>query len=1039
MMRLGMTILALMLTCAATYAEEITNENDLGKKVSCKYVTSSAEYSDYNVPENLFDDNVNTKWCIFFEPGAYVVFKTNSPVKISGYSLTTAEDTKDISGRNPRDWNLYGSYDRGQTWELIDQVRNDEVMQPENFASSYFLANAEKSYDYFKYEVEANKNDICMQLSELSLFVKASDTQTTSILDTQTNLFTSVDQFSSPFTEEFEGSVEALIDGNPDTYWHSRWHEGDQPSGTHYIQIEVAELPEEFGFTFTRRPTSNDHVTRWSVYGVPTDNADAAKDECTLLAEVETPYENYLETLSSPAIQSQGFTIIRFYAEETNNYNRGYWHVSEFAINPVIQVSEIELAIREALEVYLQYADYSCTFEAGTNPGNYGVDEVAAFEAALEAAQILDTPEALDLTIEQIQQLADDIQNTYNAILDSRLPFASDVAEGYYYITSAMDFRKDIWTDGYEDPETGQWIDGENYTEHYTKAMYTNGDYGLWGDINRLDPNYLWKVVKADDKQYYIVNCQTENQFTWVNMSLDVSLSTQESVPMVFDYAGAEGIYNIRLAEQPERDYYYIHCGGHNEGYGNQGNLVGWRNTYADYHDDGASEWKLEPVDEETALAIIESGLLRKEFDRMNEEATSLIAEGVEMNHIVNETIYSKNYDPSHPLITSVDQFSSPYNEPSEGSIEALLDGDQGTFWHSTWSQGTVDNGVHYLQVSDIDAASVVFSMSRRNTYNDHITLASVYGYDQDDENLSKEDGELLATIVLPFASSDETIISEVFPTNGHHVLRIYEEATTSNRGYWHMSEFQLYPAVAVQLNDPYGLGEMAEAMSSASEAWTGINVDELTSIDEPTEKLEVLRDAYTALHNALNNGEYLIKLSIDDSHYATFCAPFDAELESHVNAYTVDGMDEEGVLTLTQLYDVIPAGVPVIVSCETPYEHYYSQVPTESNTTYGLLCGTHRATYVPAGSYILRDGIAGINFYQIIEGSTYHLDAHRAYLCADSDASVLTFHHDIATGIQALDALTRGQAQIYDLSGRQIKQLQKGVNIVNGVKIMVK
>ena len=104
-----------------------------------------------------------------------------------------------------------------------------------------------------------------MTMLALMLTCAATYAQEITILDTQTNLFTSVDQFSSPFTEEFEGSVEALIDGDPNTYWHSRWHEGDQPKGTHYIQIEVAELPEEFGYTFTRRPASNDHVTRWSV------------------------------------------------------------------------------------------------------------------------------------------------------------------------------------------------------------------------------------------------------------------------------------------------------------------------------------------------------------------------------------------------------------------------------------------------------------------------------------------------------------------------------------------------------------------------------------------------------------------------------------------------------------------------------------------------------------------------------------------------------------------------------------------------------
>jgi hypothetical protein len=42
-------------------------------------------------------------------------------------------------------------------------------------------------------------------------------------------------------------------------------------------------------------------------------------------------------------------------------------------------------------------------------------------------------------------------------------------------------------------------------------------------------------------------------------------------------------------------------------------------------------------------------------------------------------------------------------------------------------------------------------------------------------------------------------------------------------------------------------------------------------------------------------------------------------------------------------------------------------------------------------------------------------------------------------TGIEAVEALTSGKAEIYDLNGRKLNKLQKGVNIVNGVKVYVK
>lgn len=158
--------------------------------------------------------------------------------------------------------------------------------------------------------------------------------QTTATINTEINLITSVDQFSSPYTESREGSVEALFDNDPSTFWHSVWSSGSVDNGVHYFQIEVASLPNEFAFSFTRRGVSNDQISRWSVYGVPENNTDATKMKCALLAEVETPVGSSGETCISPVISSQGFTTIRFYEEATSE-NRGYFHLAEFAIHPV--------------------------------------------------------------------------------------------------------------------------------------------------------------------------------------------------------------------------------------------------------------------------------------------------------------------------------------------------------------------------------------------------------------------------------------------------------------------------------------------------------------------------------------------------------------------------------------------------------------------------------------------------------------------------------------------------------------------------------
>ncbi|MBQ7443368.1 MAG: hypothetical protein IJS59_05815 [Bacteroidaceae bacterium] len=51
-------------------------------------------------------------------------------------------------------------------------------------------------------------------------------------------------------------------------------------------------------------------------------------------------------------------------------------------------------------------------------------------------------------------------------------------------------------------------------------------------------------------------------------------------------------------------------------------------------------------------------------------------------------------------LIIDAGQLSSPYTDPSEGSLAALIDGNASTFWHSSWHNGPVANHTHYLQVA---------------------------------------------------------------------------------------------------------------------------------------------------------------------------------------------------------------------------------------------------------------------------------------------------------------------------------------------------
>ena len=158
--------------------------------------------------------------------------------------------------------------------------------------------------------------------------------------------------------------------------------------------------------------------------------------------------------------------------------------------------------------------------------------------------------------------------------------------------------------------------------------------------------------------------------------------------------------------------------------------------------------------------------------------------------------------DKDNPLITSVSQLSSPYTEPTEGSLAAMIDGNPETFWHSIWSEGDVEPGEHYFQVEMLNQANidVAFKVIRRNAADNHTTEWGVYG--TNNANATKAGCTSLAVIETPYNDWGETRVSDIFKTGGYKYLRFYINNTTTGHGFGHLAEFQLYPATT---DEAYG------------------------------------------------------------------------------------------------------------------------------------------------------------------------------------------------------------------------------------------
>lgn len=175
-------------------------------------------------------------------------------------------------------------------------------------------------------------------------------------------------------------------------------------------------------------------------------------------------------------------------------------------------------------------------------------------------------------------------------------------------------------------------------------------------------------------------------------------------------------------------------------------------------------------------------------------------------------------------------------------------------------------------------------------------------------------------------------------------------------------------------------------------------------------------------------------------AQYGTFCAPFDVTIPEGVTAYTIGGIDKNGILTLEQ-QNTISAHTPVIVYSESTTDINAVQfgVATSSTATSKYLTGVYTDTKAPLGSYVLQNQGGRVGFYQVQAGTQPWVRANRAYLTVPASANVKAFYMDDATAIQTVEELLIGKAEIYDLAGRRQQKLQKGINIVGGKKVLVK
>ncbi len=178
------------------------------------------------------------------------------------------------------------------------------------------------------------------------------------------------------------------------------------------------------------------------------------------------------------------------------------------------------------------------------------------------------------------------------------------------------------------------------------------------------------------------------------------------------------------------------------------------------------------------------------------------------------------------------------------------------------------------------------------------------------------------------------------------------------------------------------------------------------------------------------------VEVEISESGYATFVAPGNINIiPDAVEVFAAQKVEDKGYVHLEPVA-AIPTGEAVVLKgAEGTYTMYANASSAELGTTNDL---------IPVTDEVIADGtqyVIGqpdgeeVGFWQVTPGTTITLG--KGYLVFTTGVKPFyPFNDENATGIANIaDALENGA--IYNVAGQRLGKMQKGINIVNGKKVL--
>ncbi len=191
------------------------------------------------------------------------------------------------------------------------------------------------------------------------------------------------------------------------------------------------------------------------------------------------------------------------------------------------------------------------------------------------------------------------------------------------------------------------------------------------------------------------------------------------------------------------------------------------------------------------------------------------------------------------------------------------------------------------------------------------------------------------------------------------------------------------------------------------------------------------------ATHGALANIQFTMS-----KEYGTLILPCPCTRIEGLDIYSCNAQ-ENNTLTLTPVAGNYDEEVPYIIHATEGSKYTIIGWDKGSTATHtvGWLTGVlNSETYIPSGSYMLATNrTTGVQAFYKVSGSGVTCAKNKCYLTVPSN-NARTLYLDIDGEITAIEEVFGDETErgaIYNLAGQRLTKAQKGINIINGKKVI--